>query len=110
MEGLRVTANFFRGLDYHDHDGYSVTENDRYTTYITTTAPHPFGRNWMSSLTAFELEILTFELGPDYIDGPNMTIKDKEPGDVVNILKRYGFVVTSRRVEMDKLDLTMMKF
>ena len=63
----------------------------------------------MSSLGSIESEILIHELGPDYIDGPNMIIKDKEPGDVVNILKRLGFVVTSRRAEVDKLDLTMMK-
>ena len=111
MAGLRLTANIL-GY-YHDHDGYSAHENDGFTIYISSCTR----LNWMNSLMAWELDNLLQELRPRTINGSNMIIDDKDPGDVVNILKRYGFVVTYHRTEVDieegiptKFEYTMMKY
>ena len=112
MAGLRLTANF-RGSVYRDHEGYSVTENVSFTIYISSCTH----LNWMNSLMAWELDNLIQELHPRTVNGSTVIIDDKDPGDVVNIFERYGFVVTSHRTEVDIVEgipfmteYTMMKY
>ena len=109
MAGLKVTGRF-RGDHYPGDNTYDV--------YVTEPGQFQVpGPNWMNTLTPSELANLTRELHPRLVDGSSILIVGVTcPGVVVEILERYGFVVTSHRTERDndgrtiKMECKMMKY
>ena len=55
--------------------------------------------NWMNLLPASEMEKLNRELRPKIVIGATMILSnDISEEQVVNILKKYGFLITSREM------------
>ena len=68
----------------------------------------------MNSLTTSEKQSLQRELRPEVITGEYMMLsKDMTQEEVINILKKYGFVMSRDMVEVgsgDKVVTKMIKF
>ena len=89
------------GKEYHEH-----------AVYITKGLG--IGLGWMdSALTTSEKQSLTQELRPEVITGEYMILsKDMSEEEVVNILKKHGFVKSRDMVEVgsgDKMVTKMIK-
>ena len=81
--------------------------------YITQRLGIGLGLTWMNSLPASEKQSLTRELRPKVITGEYMILsKDIAEEEVVNILKKHGFVKSRDMVEVgaeDKMVTKMIK-
>ena len=91
------------GKEYREH-----------AIYITKRLGVGLGLTWMDSLSASEKQSLTQELRPEVITGEYMILsKDMSEEEVVNILKKHGFVKSRDIVEVgsgDKMVTKMIKF
>ena len=87
------------GKEYREH-----------AIYITKQLGIGLGLTWMDSLPTCEKQSLTRELRPEVITGEYMILsKDMSEEEVVNILKKHGFVMSRDMVEVDSGDKKVTK-
>ena len=98
-----MTVWWIGGKEYREH-----------AIYITKGLGIGLGLTWMDFLTTSEKQSLQRELRPEVITGEYMMLsKDMTEEEVINILKKYGFVMSRDMVEVgsgDKVVTKMIKF